>query len=162
VLKEECAKRGIKIGDAEIRAERDLLGKMLTSVAHVPETEAETLIKNIRRTRGLGDIRFKGLLERNAELRAMVREGVGVDPVFVTPEDVDTAYALKYGPRIRARLILVRSQLAAQNARSAAQSTGRTFADVATEMSIDPSASRGGLLDPLSPSDSDYPVAVRA
>jgi hypothetical protein len=160
ILREECTKKDIKIGEAEVRAEKLLLGEMLASVARVPTDEAENLIRNIRKTRGLGDTRFRGLLERNAALRAMVRQGIGVDPVLVTPEDVETAYELKYGPRVRAKLILVRSTDAASKAK-AAITAGKSFADVASEVSIDPSASRGGLLDPLSLSDSDYPVAVR-
>lgn len=161
VLREECAKKDIKIGEAEVRAERDLLGEMLAQVARVPIDEAEILIRNIRRSRGLGEVRFRGLLERNAALRAMVRRGIGVDPVVVTPEDVQTAYELKYGPRVRARLLQVRSYDAAAKARADIVSGRKPFADVATEVSIDPSSSRGGLLDPLSLSDSDYPVAVR-
>jgi parvulin-like peptidyl-prolyl isomerase len=159
-LREECTKRGIKIAEADVRAERELLGRMLTKVAGVPENEAESLIRNSRRTRGLGDVRFRGLLERNAALRAMVREGVGVDPIFVTPEDIATAYELKYGERVRARLILVRSQAAATTARNEVKG-GKPFAEVAALSSIDPSAERGGLLDPVSLMDSDYPVAVR-
>ncbi len=161
VLREECARKGIKIGDAEVRAERDLLGEMLAQVARVPADETEGLIGNIRKSRGLGEVRFRALLERNAALRAMVRRGIGVDPVMVTPEDIETAYELKYGPRVRARMILVRSADAAAKAKAAMGPGGKSFADVASEVSIDPSSSRGGLLDPLSLSDADYPVAVR-
>src|SRR5437868_84273 len=70
VLKDECGKRGITIGDSEVKAERALLGEMLARASHVPETEGEMLIRDVRRKRGLGDVRFKGLLERNAALRA--------------------------------------------------------------------------------------------
>lgn len=160
VLKEECARRGLKIGDAEIQAERDLLGKMLAQAAHVPASEGESLIRSVRRSRGLGDIRFRSLLERNAQLRAMVREGIGEPAITITQADIDTAYELKYGPRVRARLILVRSQATAAQAQGLIKG-GRTFADVAAELSVDPSAARGGLIEPVSPADADYPVAVR-
>lgn len=160
VLKEECSRRGIRIGDAEIRAERTLLSEMLAKASHTPAGEAEALITSVRRARGLGDVRFRALLERNAQLRAMVREGVGDAPISITAADIDTAHALKYGPRVRARLILVRTQTAAAQARSLIDG-GRSFSDVAAELSIDPSSSKGGLLEPVSLQDSDYPVGVR-
>jgi hypothetical protein len=159
-LKQECSKRGITIGEPEIRAERRLLGEMLARAARLPADEGEGLINNIRRTRGLGELRFKGLLERNAALRAMVRAGIGDAPVAITPEDIDTAYELKHGPRLRARLILVRSDKDAQQVK-VRLNAGISFADIAVEMSVDPSSIRGGLLDSFSPSDSTYPVAVR-
>jgi parvulin-like peptidyl-prolyl isomerase len=160
VLKEECSRRGISIGDKEIKAERELLGQMLAQASHVPVSETELLIRNVRKARGLGDLRFRALLERNAQLRAMVREGIGDMPVTITPADIDTAYDLKYGPRVRARLILVRSQTSATQAKALIDG-GRTFADVAAEVSIDPSSAKGGLLEPVSLQDTDYPVAVR-
>ncbi len=160
VLKDECTKRNIAIGDAEIRAERTLLAEMLARAAHLPDDEGEGLIQNVRRTRGLGDKRFKGLLERNAALRAMVRAGIGDAPIAITQEDIDTAYDLKYGPRVRARLILVRTEQTMRQVKARLVG-GVTFAEVAAELSIDPSNARGGLLDPFSLSDSTYPVAVR-
>ncbi len=160
VLKEECAKKSIKVGLAEIGAERELLAQMLAKAARTPASEGEGLLKNVRRTRGLGEQRFKGLLERNAALRAMVRAGIGDAPVTITPEDIDTAYDLKYGPRLRARLILVSTEAAAKQA-AAKLKAGASFGEVAGELSLDPSSARGGVLDPFSPSDSSYPVAMR-
>ena len=160
VLKEECAKKNIRVGDAEIGAERELLAEMLAKAARVPVNEGEGLLTNVRRSRGLGALRFKGLLERNAALRAMVREGIGDATISVTPDDIDTAYDLKYGPRVRARLILTRSESNIQQAAQRLQS-GALFGEVAGEMSLDPSAPRGGTLDAFSLIDSSYPVAVR-
>jgi parvulin-like peptidyl-prolyl isomerase len=57
-------------------------------------------------------------------------------------------------------LILVRSQQAATDAAQRLAS-GRSFADVANELSVDPSADRGGLLDPFSLADANYPVGIR-
>ena len=160
VLKEECGKRSITIGRDQITAERTLLTAMLAKSARVPSAEGEGLLAKVRHTRGLGDLRFKGLLERNAALRAMVRAGVGDPPIFISEEDLTTAYELKYGARVRARLILVNTQEAA-NAAAAKLKSGTPFGEVAGEVSLDPSSSRGGLLDPFSLTDTSYPVAVR-
>ncbi len=160
VLKEECGKRSITIGRDQISAERILLTDMLAKSARVSTSEGEGLLAKVRRTRGLGELRFKGLLERNAALRAMVRAGVGDPPISISEEDLTTAYDLKFGARVRARLILVGTQDAA-NAAAAKLKAGTPFAEVAGEVSLDPSASSGGLLAPFSLSDTSYPVAVR-
>jgi len=158
-VRTECDKRSIRVTDALVRDERRLLARQLAISARVPENEGEGLIAGVRRTRGLGDRRFRLLLETNAGLRALIR----ADPdraVTITPEDIQTAYQLKHGPRIRARLILVRSRDAASQA-AQALAAGRDFADVAAQFSVDPSASRGGQIEPVSPADSSYPVGVR-
>lgn len=158
-LEEECRRRNIEVTDSMVRAERALLASQLTRAANVPASESETLIAGVRRSRGLGDLRFRALLERNAALRALVRS----DPTSnfaISADDIETAYQLKHGPRVRTRLILVRSS---QTAAAAAQriAGGQTFAEVAADTSLDPSALRGGMLEPFSLSDSNYPVAVR-
>ena len=160
VLKDECDHRGIKIGATETRAERKLLTEMLAKAARVPTSEGERLLEGVRRTRGLGELRFKGLLERNAALRAMVRAGVGDTSVTVTSEDIEEAYQLKYGSRVRVRLILLRTQQGVDQAQARLKA-GVAFGDVATEMSLDPSSARAGLLDSFSLADSNYPVAFR-
>lgn len=187
LLKVEVERRGVRVGREEIEQERLLLGRTLAEAAGLPEGEGPELIERVRRTRGLGDLRFAALLERNAMLRALVRAGVGVpaEPtaneddasrrvsgrITISDEDVQTAYTLKYGSRVRARLILLTSEL---EAREALHRLGRsddgqplvgplaeTFGEVAAALSLDPSRERGGLLPTFSLADANYPVAVR-
>lgn len=164
-LAAECARRGLSVEQATIEAERDLLARALTAAANVPQTEAETLLARVRLTRGLGDYRFAALLKRNAMLRALVRCGRIEERVpEITEEDLRQAYALKYGQRVRTRIILVRRETAAGEALRRIRGDGRaaeTFADVAADVSIDPSAARGGLIEPFSLDDAAYPVAIR-
>lgn len=157
ILEETCRKRGVSISAEAIKAERRLLAELLSASADVSPDDAERLIASVRANRGLGERRFASLLERNAALRAIVRRDA---PVVITEEDIETAYALKFGERFRARLILVPTLAQAEQA-VARLNAGESFADVAGQMSIDPSSSRGGTLDPFSPSDARYPVAVR-
>jgi parvulin-like peptidyl-prolyl isomerase len=154
----ECARRSVRVTDQMVRDERTLLARSLARAANVPESEAETLIAEVRRNRRLGEARFAGLMRRNAGLRALVR--TQSPDSTISTDDIATAYQLKYGPRAVARLILVRSQQAATDAAQRLAS-GRSFADVANELSIDPSADRGGLLDPFSLADANYPVGIR-
>lgn len=159
-LEQACRDQSIVVGDPEVGFERDLLLTSLSRAAQVPVSEGERLVRDVRISRGLGERRFAGLLRRNAMLRAIVRKAAGPAGVVVSPEDVDQAFALRHGTRIRARLILVRTQeeIADVSRRLAA---GESFSDVAARLSADPSRLRGGLLDPISPADPSYPVAFR-
>lgn len=159
-LEQACLDQSVAVGEPELRFERDLLVTSLARAADVPASEGERLIRDIRTSRGLGERRFAGLLKRNAMLRALVRKEAGPGRVLVTAEDINQAHQLRYGARIRARLILVRTQEQAADA-SRRLAAGESFADVATMVSADPSRLRGGLLDPISPADPSYPVAFR-
>lgn len=159
-LEQACREQSVVIGQAEMQAEQDLLVTSLARAAQVPSSEGERLVGEVRATRGLGERRFAGLIKRNAMLRALVRKAAGAAGIVVAKEDVDQAYELRYGDKVRARLILVRTQDRAAEAgkRIAA---GEAFGDVAMQLSADPSRLRGGMLDPISPSDPSYPVALR-
>lgn len=158
-IREELSQRGQTISPEMVDAERARLCSTLAAAAGRPESEGETLLLQVRAARGLGPVRFQALLERNAGLRSLARADAGGE-ISVSQEDLDEAYALKYGPRVRARLILVASE---SEARTAADRVRQEpFGDVAAKVSIDPSGARGGLLDPFSPRDPAYPAAVRA
>jgi hypothetical protein len=159
VVQQECRRRGVRVTAEMADIEQRLLARQLAISAGLPESDGRTLVDTVRQSRSLGERRFRLLLETNAGLRAIVR----ADPqlgVNVTAEDIQTAYQLKHGPRVRSRLILVRSRdQAAQAAQQLA--AGQPFETVAAALSVDPSASQGGLLEPISLADSNYPVGVR-
>jgi len=152
--------QSIVVGQQEVGFERELLLTSLSRAAQVPVSEGERLIRDVRISRGLGERRFAGLLERNALLRALVRKAAGPAGVVVPQEDIDQAFQLRHGERIRARLILVRTQQEVSEV-SKQLAAGQSFSDVAAKLSADPSRLRGGLLDPISPADPSYPVAFR-
>lgn len=160
VLEEEAQARGISVSAADLSAERALLAETLADAAGVTADDAERLLTGVRVSRGLGERRFADLLKRNAQLRALVRLRSGPDGVVITPEDIEQAIQLKHGPRIRARMILVRGEAQAKAAVDRLDA-GEPFAEVAMALSADPSRLRGGLLDPISASDPSYPVAFR-
>jgi parvulin-like peptidyl-prolyl isomerase len=157
-LRAEVAARGLKADTAAAEREKQLLLKTLTAAAGRDEGDGPILLEQVRTSRGLGPVRFRALLERNAMLRLLVRADAGGEPA-VSQEDLRQAYELKYGPRVRARLILIATE---EQAREATDRLAKEpFAEVAGAMSLDPSAARGGLLDPFSIENPDYPVAVR-
>lgn len=160
LLAKELKSRGLTISDNAVAAERQILEQTLAASGASSGEQTSDIVNRLRTSRGLGDARFAALLRRNAGLRAMVR-----DDVRVSATDLEIAYQIRYGVRYRTRLILVRSELDAANALARlAGKDGRppeSFAAVAADMSIDPSASRGGAIGLVSPFDPSFPEAVR-
>lgn len=150
-LEAEAARAGIAITDQDLAAERSLLQ---TTLSPDPDT-AVRLVDSFRTTRGLGPVRFEALLRRNALLRRLVQVDV---------EILDTAIRAQHealhGEKRQARIITVADLPTAEVAVRRLQA-GESFADVAVEVSTDSSAARGGLLQPITQSDSSYPRALR-
>ncbi len=164
--------RGIQVNDAELRREEALLRYSLlrgVGSSSGPDDTAR-LVTDLRESQGLGPLRYAALLSRSAGLRALVQA-----EVQVTPEAVAVAHAARYGPRHRIRLIVVPSQRDAAEALARlaapadpAASTTATggslasrFAGEAARVSTDPSAPRGGSIEPFSLQDPAYPIALR-
>lgn len=160
MLAAEARRRGIVIGPAEVSREREFLMAAIVRESRATPGDAERLLASVQRTRGLGEARFARLLERNAHLRALV-----ADEVEVLQAEVDREYLIRHGPRFRVRVIMTATQREAAEIRSAlAHGDGGLtirFAEAAARASIDPSAERGGIVDPISPSDPSYPASIR-
>lgn len=160
-VERELAARGLRVGDAEIAEERRHLAESIARATGSAADDTERLIQGVRRSRGLGDRRFAELLRRNAMLRRLV-----ADEVSISEDDLRQAHAMRYGPRLRARLIVSPTrQQAAEALRRVLPAeqggAGEPFAEVAATESTDPSRFRGGLLEPISAVDPTYPAAVR-
>lgn len=150
-VEKEVQSAFLAIGPDDLAAERKLL---LESLNEDPDT-ALRLLDELRYREGLGPARFQALLRRNASLRALVR-----DQAQVTEEAVRRMHEILHGPRRQARLIVVPDLFAAQDV-IARHTAGERFGDIAVEVSIDSSAARGGLLEPVSRYDPTYPEALR-
>lgn len=159
-IAEEMRKSGQTITEEDIEAERV---KLMTRLA--PDADAEQsaeISRIVLESRGLGPQRLRGLLTRNAGLRKLILENA--EP---SPESIELAYRVRYGPKREARIISVDSATTAQNVltdiRKRAQDVGllAAFSETATKRSIDNSASLGGLLGAMSTEDPGLPVALR-
>ncbi len=155
----------IRVTPSMVEAERRTMIQTMNGVTGVSESQASTVVDRVRATRGLGPLRFAALLNRNAGLRALARREA--DQIAdISPDQVQQAYAIRYGERVRARLILLRDQADASRALDRVRPVdpskpAESFADVAASVSVDPTGARGGLLDPISSEDPSYPVAFR-
>lgn len=165
-----CRDRGLRLDEPLIQAEErqllDSIGRDTAIGAETPGSrgaDSGVLLESIRRSRGLGEVRYRALLERNAMLRALVR-----DSVQVTGSEVEQAMLIRYGERFRVRVIVAATEREAVQARRELERIAGeggaldvAFARAAALESIDGSAARGGLLEPISPADPAYPASLR-
>jgi len=151
-LKRRLKQRGLIVDEELIDGERTLF----TASVSPDLNEAERLLVQVRREQKLGDLRFQRLLERNAGLRLLVQ-----NHVQVVPSVVRKAYDYQYGPRYQARLIVVASLDQASNIVQRARG-GDSFIQLVDQYSTDASRHQEGLLSPIRPSDTTWPVAIRS
>ncbi len=148
--------RGLSLTPARIEAEKTA---MLKSLDPNNDDQAVRLLRELRRRRGLGDLRFGQLLRRNAAMRLLVQ-----DEVQITDNELNQAYAIEYGPRYEVRLITVENLSMASQISRRARGEGvpaESFIEMAVRSSTDPSRVQGGLLAPVSPADGTWPDGIR-
>ncbi|MCA9274021.1 MAG: peptidylprolyl isomerase [Phycisphaerales bacterium] len=159
-IAEELRKAGLTISEDDVEAERV---KLMTRLAPDAEMEeAAEITRVVLESRGLGPERLRGLLTRNAGLRKLIASDA--EP---TPESVELAYRVRYGPKRDTRIISTGTAASAQDMlmeiRNRAHDIGllAAFAEIATKNSIDNSANLGGSLGPISAEDPGLPVSLR-
>lgn len=163
ILQNALAERGVRWSDLDTAAERAILVAQLAEASpsrtavrgESPADRGERLLSQLRAARGLGNNRFEGMLRRNAALRLLVS-----DQVALNESVIRQAYDLRYGERMPARIIVVDSIDDATRIVERLDA-GEPFPEVAARFSTDQSASRGGLIEPVSPSDPSYSQALR-
>ena len=165
-LGQEAAARGVVLSDGDIREERERMRSALAAgpgafgLSTLNTDQAEVAVEAVRRTRGLGEVRFEALVRRSALLRRMVRDGVRVDEGAVR-----LAHAVQHGPRLRLRIVTVATFAEAQALRGQLATgepdlSGR-LAALARRVSTDASARNGGALGLVSAADPSYPMVLR-
>lgn len=147
----EAALRELVIDDEAVRRERAIV---LANLSDDPD-RAERLLADLRADRGLGPSRFAALLRRTATLRALVAEDVVLEDALI-----ESAWDAMHGEKRISRVIAVEDLRAAETARRRVAS-GEPFGLVAAEISVDPSAVRGGRLPAVSRLDPAWPEAFR-
>ena len=113
------------------------------------------LLQEVRTRDGLGPERYAALLRRNAILRALV-----APQIEVSEESIVAAWDRDHGPRRVARVLVVQSLSETADIEVQLQA-GTPFAELAAARSTDPSASTGGLVDPISRLDPSWPTSFR-
>jgi len=171
----------LTITRADVDRERALLIDTIAAESGTDGNGAARALAAIRAQRGLGPARFESLLTRNAGLRALAKREAETRRAANSARTTEGAEAAatedafrtfldqEFGGQVRARVIVLPTADAATRLRERiatepSQSARRVaFAEAAFEESIDPStASRGGLLGPVSPSDPTLSPAIAA
>ncbi|MEM7228255.1 MAG: hypothetical protein AAF432_05490 [Planctomycetota bacterium] len=150
-LRRTLAEDGYFITQADLDRERTVL---LGTLNEDPNQAAQ-LLQELRKRRGLGPERFESMLFRTAALRKIVAPRVRIEP-----ESLDAMYDILYGERRQPRIMTFASLSEARQAIDELN-RGEDFPDVAIRRSLDVSAARGGLLEPMSQRDPAFPVAIR-
>jgi hypothetical protein len=151
-IERELAARKVSLGPEAIETERELLRASLDA----DPNRSFRLLEEIRRRQGLGPVRFEAFLRRNAGLRALAQSELEItDGTLAAQHDV------LHGPRRRARIATL-ATLGDAEAFRREVAAGAAFGELAAGRSTDPSAARGGLLEPVSRLDPSYPEAFRS
>lgn len=161
-LRSACRAEGVQVSPEMIARERDELARALGQAGLTPD-EQGVIVQRVLASRGIGDARLQGLLERNAMLRALASRGIAA-----TDEELREAHDVLHGERVRARIIVCATSERVSGARArinAAVVTGadlaRAFAAEAAAVSTDPTSARGGELEPVSVRDRRYGESLR-
>jgi foldase protein PrsA len=150
-IEKGLSKQGLSINQDHLDLELDILRLTLAT----DPDQAQKLLNQVVKSRGLGSYRFEQMLRRNAGLRLLIHK-----QVKVTPAALKQTYDMEYGPRYQLRLIVVSTLLEASDLVRKAKA-GQSFSDLATQYSIDPSLKQGGLLSAMSGADVTYPKSIR-
>ncbi len=143
------------VGRNDLDRERMSVLALMRSDSGMTESEATEQLERSRIGRGLGPRRFEALLRRNAVLRAAV-----APEVSVSADEIRLARDMNFGDRVRAQLLVVRTEREAQQLRQQLLA-GADFSSLARARSIDPSAGNGGELGPISWKDPGVPLPLQ-
>lgn len=159
-LERLAQERGVVVGAREVEAERERLLASIATDSGLEGGRADRALAHIRESRGLGPVRFARLLERNARLRALVAEDA-----VPTPEEISRETELILGTKVAAVVLLVSNEKEAATLRAAmmeAPGPGiERLSAMAAARSIDGSASHGGRVGPIHPSDPRVTAGLR-
>ncbi len=160
-LARELKAKSLTIHDQDLDREEQELLQNVAKGARTNADEAQRLILQIRRERGLGPTRYRALLLRNAALRALV-----APEISISPAEIEREKSLRADPRVRARVIITRTREQASDLRRRLESTpveDRTtrFAELAATYSTDASATNAGRLEPFALEDPAVPSVLR-
>ncbi|MCC6284234.1 MAG: peptidyl-prolyl cis-trans isomerase [Phycisphaerales bacterium] len=162
-LKAACRAEGVLVTPEMIARERDELARVMSQAGLTPDEQGR-VAQRVLASRGIGDARLQGLLERNAMLRAIASRGL-----VASEDELREAHDVLHGERVQARIIVCRTSERAfgalariRTAVEAGTAVVQAFAAEATAVSTDASSARGGAMEPVSVRDRRYGENLRS
>lgn len=139
LIQHHCRKRGVTITEADIDAEVERMAKRF-------KLGREQWLELLQNERGVDEVEYK----RDILWPTLALRKLAADEVRPSEEELQKAYETKFGPAVRARLIVVTDAELAQKIHREATARPDEFARLAMAHSQDVnSASIGGLIQPI-------------
>lgn len=139
---------GLEVDAEAVEQERRLFAETVGA-------EGRDAAERVAARRGLGPVRFERFLRRNSGLRALVGDVESSEAGIAAEVD------RRFGPAVRARLVVTSTEREAAEARDRAErdpgGASAGMAAAAFAVSIDPSAAAGGVFERARPSDPRWP-----
>ena len=153
VVRQEARKRGVSATEADVQAEHNRL--LAQQWPDIPDQEQrDRALAEFLAKRGSSRVRWEIICRGNALLRKMAEPNA-----IVTEEMLQAEYADQFGRKVEVRHIEVESLDVAERVMKALKAKA-DFADLAKRLSKNPSASRGGLLPPMTRTGPGEPAQV--
>jgi len=139
LIMEECQRRGIMVTTEEVDAE---IARMATRFG-IP---VETWFKLLKDERGIKPDQYK----RDIIWPMLALRKLAGDRLLVAEEELRREFESRYGPAVKARMIVVSKRETAEAIRAEAAANPDQFGELAKKFSEDaPSASLKGLIQPI-------------
>ena len=134
-----CKKQGVAVSRAEVEAE-------ITATAKKFEVDRSTWLQMLQSERGLNPNQYA----RDVIWPKLALQKLAGKEVTVTPEDVRQAFVRTYGPKVKARMIMLDNIRRAQEVHKTVRENPADFGRIAREKSIDPtSQALDGVIPPI-------------
>lgn len=139
IIEQACRKAGLSVTAADVSAEIDVLAKRF----NVPR---EKWLELIEKERGItGEQYAEDIVWPMLALRSLAR-----DAGEPNEDELRLAYENRFGPAVKARIIVCRTRAEAESLRAKAQATPDDFGGLARQHSVDvASASANGWVQPI-------------
>ena len=134
-----CKKQGVAVSRAEVEAE-------ITSTARKFEVDRNTWLQMLESERGLNANQYA----RDVIWPKLALQKLAGTQVTVTPKDVKEAFIRAYGPKVKARMVMLDNIRRAQEVHAELRENPAEFGRIAREKSIDPtSQALDGVIPPI-------------
>jgi parvulin-like peptidyl-prolyl isomerase len=138
LIAEECKRRGVTLGKAEIDAE-------ITRMATRFGMSVEQWFKMLKQERGIKPAEYANdIVWSTLALRKLASERLQI-----SDDELLAEFESQYGPAVRARLIVKGDRQQAEQVRAEAAANPANFGNLAKEKSDDPSAAVKGVIQPI-------------
>ena len=138
LIQDHCAKSGINVSAEEVQQE-------ISRVAANFGLPIDQWLQLLRDERQIGPQQYADEIV----WPKLALEKLAAPKLQVTPQEIQEAYELQYGPSVQCRIIVCADRAQIEEARAAAVANPDDFGNLAKRVSVDYSAASKGLVQPI-------------